>query len=62
MSKSFHSKLREALDDTHCGEGRLSTAEHYRLKRAMREANMRGRQFQDADELAQFVANGMRFQ
>lgn len=62
MSKSFHSRLREALDDTHCGEGRLSTAEHYRLKRAMREANFKGRQFQDADELARFVANGMRFQ
>lgn len=62
MAKSFHSKLRDALDETHCGEGRLSSAEHYRLKRAMREANMRGRQFQDADELAQFVANGMRFQ
>lgn len=62
MSKSFHSKLRDALDETHCGEGRLSTAEHYRLKRAMRESTMRGREFQDADELAQFVANGMRFQ
>lgn len=62
MAKSFHSKLRDALDETHCGEGRLSSAEHYRLKKAMREANMRGRQFQDADELAQFVANGMRFQ
>lgn len=62
MSKSFHSRLREALDDTHCGEGRLSTAEHYRLKKAMRESTMRGREFQDADELAQFVANGMRFQ
>lgn len=62
MSKSFHSRLRDALDETHCGEGRLSTAEHYRLKRAMRESTMRGREFQDADELAQFVANGMRFQ
>ena len=62
MSKSFHSRLREALDETHCGEGRLSTAEHYRLKKAMRESTMRGREFQDADELAQFVANGMRFQ
>lgn len=62
MSKSFHSKLREALDDSHCGEGRLSTAEHYRLKHAMRESTMRGREFQDAAELAAFVANGMRFQ
>ena len=62
MSKSFHSKLRDALDETHCGGGRLSTAEHYRLKRAMRESTMRGREFQDADELAAFIANGMRFQ
>ena len=62
MAKSFHSRLRDALDETHCGEGRLSSAEHYRLKRAMRESTMRGREFQNADELAQFVANGMRFQ
>lgn len=62
MAKSFHSRLRDALDETHCGEGRLSSAEHYRLKRAMRESTMRGREFQNADELAAFVANGMRFQ
>ena len=62
MAKSFHSTLRDALDEAHCGEGRLSTAEHYRLKRAMREANMRGRQFNDAEELAAFIANGRRFQ
>lgn len=62
MAKSFHSRLREALDETHCGEGRLSTQEHYRLKRAMREANMRGRQFNDAEELAAFIAGGRRFQ
>ncbi len=62
MSKSFHSTLREALDHTHQGEGRLSSAEHYTLKRAMREANMKGRQFQSAEELASFVSHGMRFQ
>lgn len=62
MSKSFHSRLRDALDETHCGEGRLSTSEHYRLKKAMREANMRGRTFNTAEELAEFIANGRRFQ
>lgn len=62
MSKSFHSALREALDDTHQNEGRLSAKEHYTLKRAMRDANMKGRQFQSADELAAYVVNGMRFQ
>lgn len=62
MSKSFHSRLREALDDAHCGEGRLSAPEHYRLKRAMREANMRGKQFQTAEELAEFISGGRRFQ
>lgn len=62
MAKSFHSKLRDALDDAHCGEGRLSTAEHYRIKRALREATMKGRQFQTAEELAEFIATGRRFQ
>lgn len=62
MSKSFHSRLRDALDETHCGEGRLSAPEHYALKRAMREANMSGRQFADAEELAQYMAKGRRFQ
>jgi hypothetical protein len=61
MSKSFHSKLRDALDASHLGDGRLSAPEHYALKRAMREANMSGRQYQDADELAQAMT-GWRFQ
>lgn len=62
MAKSFHSLLREALDDVHMHEGRLSTVEHYRLKRAMREANMRGRQFQTAEELDEYMMTGRRFQ
>lgn len=61
MGKSFHSQLREALDKPHTGEGRLSTREHYALKRAMREANMRGHQFQDAEELARWMTGGRRY-
>lgn len=52
MSKSFHSKLREALDTEHLN-GKLRSDLHYKLKRAMREANMRGRQFQNEYELAE---------
>lgn len=62
MSKSFHSRLRDALDDAHMQNGRLATREHYALKRAMREANMSGRQFADAEELALYLAKGRRFQ
>jgi len=62
MAKSFHSKLRDALDHDHLSEGRLSTADHYKLKRALREATMRGREFTTAEELAQFIATGRRFQ
>lgn len=61
MSKSFNSRLRDALDDTHCGEGRLRTADHYRLKRAMRQANMEGRQFDSAESFALYVASGRGF-
>ena len=63
MSKSFHSRMIAALDETHTGpEGRLSTAQHYALKKAMREANMSGRQFADPEDLAQYMAKGRRFQ
>lgn len=62
MSKSFHSTLRDRLDASHLGDGKLSAPEHYALKRAMREANMSGRQFQTAEELAEFIAHGRRFQ
>lgn len=61
MGKSFHSRLRDALDTSHTGEGRLATREHYALKRAMREANMNGRQFESAEELAVYLAKGRRY-
>lgn len=61
MAKSFHSRLRDALDASHMGEGKLSTAEHYALKRAMREANMSGRVFESPEDLAAYMAQGRRF-
>lgn len=62
MSKSFHSQLRDSLDEAHMNNGHIASAEHYRLKKALRTATMKGRQFQDENELAEFIANGMRFQ
>lgn len=62
MSKSFHSRLRDALDEAHMQNGKLATREHYALKKAMREANMSGRQFADAEDLALYMAKGRRFQ
>lgn len=62
MSKSFHSKLRDSLDASHLGDGRLKASEHYALKRAMRDATMKGREFQTAEELAEYLTNGRRFQ
>lgn len=61
MARSFHSKLREALDAEHLDAGRLATRTHYELKKAMREANMRGRQFQTPEELAEFITEGRRY-
>lgn len=61
MSRSFHSRLRDALDAKHMGEGQLSTAAHYAIKKAMREANMSGRQFESAEDLAAYMAKGRRF-
>lgn len=60
MGKSFHSELRERLDKPHMSEGRLSAREHYALKKAMRDANMKGVQFQDADEMARWMVSGGR--
>lgn len=62
MGKSFHSTLRDALDDAHMNNGKLATAEHYRLKAAMRQANMSGRVFESAEDLALYLAKGRRFQ
>lgn len=62
MSKSFHSQLRDALDAAHLGNGQLATAEHYALKRAMREAQMSGRTFESAEDLALYLSKGRRFQ
>lgn len=62
MGKSFHSKLRDALDEAHQHQGRLATGDHYKLKRAMREANMSGRVFENAEDLALYLAKGRRWQ
>lgn len=63
MGKSFNQVMRDALDETHTGpEGRLSTAQHYALKKALREANMSGRQFTGPEDLALYMAKGRRFQ
>lgn len=62
MGKSFHSQLRDALDDAHMNNGRIATPDHYKLKRAMREANMSGRVFESAESLALYLAKGRRWQ
>lgn len=61
MAKSFHSQLRDALDDAHMNGGRLATRDHYAIKRAMREAQMSGRVFEDAESLALYIAKGRRY-
>lgn len=62
MGKSFNQQLRDALDASHLGEGRLSTADHYRFKSALRSANMSGRQFESADDFARYLMKPRRFQ
>lgn len=62
MGKTFHDKMRDALDDAHMNNGRLATADHYRIKRALRDAQMSGRVFEDAESLALYLAKGRRFQ
>lgn len=62
MSKSFHSQLRDALDEAHMDGGRLATPDHYRLKKAMRDANMSGRVFESAEDLALYLSTGRRYQ
>ena len=62
MGKSFHSRLQQALDAPLQKGERIDTSMHYKLKRAMRDANMRGQQFQNEEELAAYLHEGRRYQ
>lgn len=62
MGKSFNEKMRAALDDAHMNDGRLATADHYKIKQAMRAAQMSGRTFESPEALALYMAKGRRFQ
>lgn len=55
MGKSFHSVMRDSLDAPLQRGERIDAKLHYAAKRAMREANMRGKQFQSEEELAQEI-------
>ena len=55
MSRSFSDTMRAKLDSAHQA-GRLATGLHYRIKREMRAATMRGQSFKDAESLAKALA------
>lgn len=55
MSRSFSDRLRANLDAAH-QSGKLATCLHYRIKKEMRAATMRGESFKDAEALASAIA------